>query len=92
MRLAPLLSGLLATTLLALAGCEITVGPPSEDQSKPHTIQVPPAQAAVMGKGPIAGKYLFEARMRSKQYGSFDWGRPWIEEKSEDGEEKTRSG
>ena len=51
MRLAPLLSGLLATTLLALAGCEITVGPPSEDQSQPHTIQVPPAQAAVVGKG-----------------------------------------
>jgi hypothetical protein len=54
MRLAPnLLSGLLAAMLLALAGCEITVGSPqsSEDQPKPRAIQVPPAQAAVMGKG-----------------------------------------
>jgi len=53
MRLAPLLSWILAAILPALAGCEITVGSPasSEDQSKPRAIQVPPAQAAVMGKG-----------------------------------------
>jgi hypothetical protein len=51
MRLAPHNSSILAAMLLALAGCEIAVGPPSEDQSKPRTIQVPPAQAAVMGKG-----------------------------------------
>lgn len=39
--------------LLALAGCEVTIGSPqsNEDQSKPRAIQVPPAQAAVMGKG-----------------------------------------
>ena len=38
--------------LSVLAGCEVTVGPPSSDEeSKPRAIQVPPAQAAVMGKG-----------------------------------------
>jgi len=53
MRLTALLSGILAAMLLALAGCEVTVGSPQsgEDQSKPRAIQVPPAQAAVMGKG-----------------------------------------
>src|SRR5205085_10792681 len=50
MRVAPHLRWILAAMLLTLAGCEVSVGPP-EDQSKPHAIQVPPAQAAVMGKG-----------------------------------------
>lgn len=48
----------------------------------PLGISVVPA-AAVMGKGQIAEKYVFEAKMRSKQYGSFDWGRPWTEEETE---------
>src|SRR5262245_1529258 len=41
-----------AALLSGLAGCEITVEPPqsSRDQSKPHAIQVPPAQAAVIGQ------------------------------------------
>jgi CRISPR-associated protein Csx14 len=42
----------------------------------PLGISVVPA-AAVMGKGQIAEGYVFEAKMRSKQYGSYDWGRPW---------------
>jgi hypothetical protein len=38
--------------LSVLAGCEVTVGPPqSSEESQPHKIQVPAAQAAVMGKG-----------------------------------------
>jgi CRISPR-associated protein Csb3 len=49
----------------------------------PLEISVVPA-AAVMGKGQIAEKYAFEAKMRSKQYGSFDWGLPWTEEEAED--------
>jgi len=58
----------------------------------PLEIAVVPA-AAVMGKGQIAHKYLFEAKMRNKQYGSFDWGRPWTEEEAEDGQnEKMQTG
>jgi hypothetical protein len=48
----------------------------------PLEISVVPA-AAIMGKGQIADKYLFEARMRNKQYGSFDWGRPWTKDEAE---------
>jgi CRISPR-associated protein Csx14 len=57
----------------------------------PLEISVVPA-AAVMGKGQIAEKYVFEAKMRSKQYGSFDWGRPWTEEKAEDEADEIRAG
>ena len=57
----------------------------------PLGISVVPA-AAVMGKGQIAEKYVFEAKMRSKQYGSFDWGRPWTEEKAEDEADEIRAG
>jgi CRISPR-associated protein Csx14 len=52
----------------------------------PLEIAVVPA-AAVMGKGQIADKYTFEAKMRNKQYGSFDWGRPWSEGTTSEGEE-----
>src|SRR5262249_14317777 len=55
----------------------------------PLEISVLPA-AVVMGKGQIAEKYVFEAKMRSKQYGSFDWGRPWTEEKAEEEAEEVR--
>jgi CRISPR-associated protein Csx14 len=48
--------------------------------------------AAIMGKGQIADKYLFHARMRNKQYGSFDWGRPWVEEGEEDEAENLEVG
>ena len=57
----------------------------------PLEISVVPA-AAVMGKGQIAEKYVFEAKMRSKQYGSFDWGRPRTEEKAEDEADGVRAG
>jgi hypothetical protein len=52
----------------------------------PMEISVVPA-AAVMGKGQIAERYVFEAKMRNKQYGSFDWGRSWTEEGAKDGAE-----
>jgi CRISPR-associated protein Csx14 len=48
----------------------------------PLGISVVPA-AAVMGKGQIAERYLFQAKMRSKQYGCFDWGRSWTGEQAE---------
>jgi len=57
----------------------------------PLEISVVPA-AAVAGKGQIADKYLFEAKMRSKQYGSFDWGRPWTNEEAEDKVDEIRFG
>jgi CRISPR-associated protein Csx14 len=58
----------------------------------PLEISVVPA-AAVMGKGQIADKYVFEAKMRNKQYSSFDWGRPWAEEEAGDEEDdKARAG
>jgi CRISPR-associated protein Csx14 len=49
----------------------------------PLEISVVPA-AAIMGKGEIADKYLFQAKMRNKQYGSFDWGRPWTKAQADD--------
>jgi CRISPR-associated protein Csx14 len=52
----------------------------------PLEIAVAPA-AAVMGKGQIAAKYTFEAKMRNRQYGSFDWGRSWSEQTTTEGEE-----
>ena len=57
----------------------------------PLEISVVPA-AAIAGKGQIADKYLFEAKMRSKQYGSFDWGRPWTKEEADDKEDELRVG
>jgi CRISPR-associated protein Csb3 len=56
----------------------------------PLEISVVPA-AAVMGKGQIAYKYMFEAKMRNKQYGSFDWGRPWAEDRTEDEADEIRA-
>jgi hypothetical protein len=49
----------------------------------PLNISVVPA-AAIAGKGQIVGKYVFEAKPRSKQYRSFGWGRPWTKEDAED--------
>ena len=49
----------------------------------PLAVSVVPA-AAVMGKGQITDTYVFQAKMRNKQYGSVDWGRPWTEEEAED--------
>jgi hypothetical protein len=49
----------------------------------PLEISVVPA-VAIAGRGQIADKYLFKAKMRNKQYGSFDWGRPWTKEEAED--------
>lgn len=57
----------------------------------PLEISVVPA-AAIMGKGQIADKYVFQARMRNKQYGSFDWGRSWTEEEAEDEADEIRAG
>jgi CRISPR-associated protein Csx14 len=42
----------------------------------PLAISVLPV-AAIMGKGQIAQRYLFNKKMRNKQYASFDWARPW---------------
>jgi hypothetical protein len=48
----------------------------------PLEISVVPS-SAIMGKGQIAERYLFEAKMRNRQYGSFDWSRPWTGEEFE---------
>jgi CRISPR-associated protein Csx14 len=57
----------------------------------PLEISVVPA-AAVMGKGQIAEKYAFKVTMRSKQYSSFDWGRPWTEEGAENEADEVQEG
>ncbi len=57
----------------------------------PLEVSVVPA-AAIAGKGQIADKYLFEVKMRNKQYGSFDWGRPWTMEEEQDEEAKLLTG
>jgi CRISPR-associated protein Csx14 len=52
----------------------------------PLEISAVPA-AAVMGKGQIAESYRFELKMRNKQYGCFNWARPWTDEQVEPDEE-----
>jgi CRISPR-associated protein Csx14 len=59
--------------------------------TSPLEISVLPA-AAIAGKGEIADKYQFEVKMRNKQYGSFDWGRPWTTKEAEDEEAELLAG
>jgi hypothetical protein len=51
--------------------------------TQPLEISVLPI-AATMGKGRISEEYVFEVKMRNKQYACFDWAQPHTKDGAED--------